>query len=371
VRYPGYPAGLSRVSAWRSALRLPAAPTVQSDQVLQQAANGIKVTPRPTTRLVDISCDSTNPLLAADFANALTSEFIEQNLESRWQSAQHTGEWLAHQMEDVRVKLQKSEDALQAYAASKKLLFTQEKDDLSEAKLKSLQEQLSQAQAERVSRQSRYELASNASADSIGEVLDDGNLKDIKSKLSDYRRQVAELSATYTPTNARVKKVQDEIASLQSDFDSQRANILGRIRNDYESARRRESLLTADHAAMADLVSGQADNVSHYNLLKREVDTNRQIYDMVIVDTPPMTTMADARVVARHADGVILVARAHQTSRNQLKDACQRLTEDGIKLLGVVLNCWDPKYSTHYGYYRYYDKYKHYYGGSGEDAKRS
>jgi len=37
----------------------------------------------------------------------------------------------------------------------------------------------------------------------------------------------------------------------------------------------------------------------------------------------------------------------------------------------VVLNCWDPKYSTHYGYYRYYDKYKHYYGGSGEDAKRS
>jgi Mrp family chromosome partitioning ATPase len=119
------------------------------------------------------------------------------------------------------------------------------------------------------------------------------------------------------------------------------------------------------------MVSGQADNVSHYNLLKREVDTNRQIYDMVIVDTPPMTTMADARVVARHADGVILVARAHQTSRNQLKDACQRLTEDGIKLLGVVLNCWDPKYSTHYGYYRYYDKYKHYYGGSGEDAKRS
>ena len=371
VRYPGYPAGLSRVSAWRGALRLPASPAVQSDQILQQAANGIKVTPRPTTRLVDISCDSTNPLLAADFANALTSEFIEQNLESRWQSAQHTGEWLAHQMEDVRVKLQKSEDALQAYAASKKLLFTQEKDDLSEAKLKSLQEQLSQAQAERVSRQSRYELASNASADSIGEVLDDGNLKDIKSKLSDYRRQVAELSATYTPTNARVKKVQDEIASLQSDFDSQRANILGRIRNDYESARRRESLLTADYAALADMVSGQADNVSHYNLLKREVDTNRQIYDMVIVDTPPMTTMADARVVARHADGVILVARAHQTSRNQLKDACQRLTEDGIKLLGVVLNCWDPKYSTHYGYYRYYDKYKHYYGGSGEEAKRS
>jgi Mrp family chromosome partitioning ATPase len=79
--------------------------------------------------------------------------------------------------------------------------------------------------------------------------------------------------------------------------------------------------------------------------------------------------MADARVVARRADGVILVARAHQSSRDSLKDACQRLTEDGIKVLGVVLNGWDPKTSSHYGYYRYYDKYKHYYGGGAREGK--
>jgi succinoglycan biosynthesis transport protein ExoP len=109
----------------------------------------------------------------------------------------------------------------------------------------------------------------------------------------------------------------------------------------------------------------------HSQRFAEVMEAARDSYDMVIVDTPPMMTMADARVVARHADGVILVARAHQTSRNQLKDACQRLTEDGIKLLGVVLNCWDPKYSTHYGYYRYYDKYKHYYGGSGEGRAKS
>ncbi len=620
-------------SAWRRAFRLPAAKPVSTGQVIEQAAAGITVRARPGTRLVDVSCDSTNPQLAAEFANAVASEFIEQNLEARWQTAQHTGEWLAHEMEDVRVKLKKSEDALQAYAASQSLLFTQEKDNLSEQKLRTLQDQLSQAQAERVARQSRYELASSASADSIGEVLDDANLKDIKNKLTDLRRQLADLAASYTPSYPGVQKVKAQIATLQTDFDNQRANILGRIRNDYESARRREDLLTADYAALAGLAFGQADKVSRYNLLKRDADTNRQVYDsmlqrvkeagiagalrasnirvvdlakvpgapykpsmpmnasaglmaglllgvvfvvfrdradqtiqepgdatfylgvpelgiipvasadpqtrheraalapigrtessggrglalavlqrnrsavaesfratltsimfsgrngdrprvlvlssaspgegkttiatnlalalaeihrrvllidadfrrprvhsifevdneagladllndsndakpiallngharpsgvpnlsiitsggsgkgnptllhsqrlaelmdaardsydMVIIDTPPMLTMADARVVARHADGVVMVARAHQTSRDSLQDACQRLTEDGIKVLGVVLNCWDPKHSSHYGYYRYYDKYKHYYGGSrGGDA---
>jgi Mrp family chromosome partitioning ATPase len=44
-----------------------------------------------------------------------------------------------------------------------------------------------------------------------------------------------------------------------------------------------------------------------------------------------------------------------------LKDACQRFQEDGTNVLGTVLNDWNPKKSTHYGYYRYYDKYRHYY----------
>ena len=56
------------------------------------------------------------PALAADFVNTLTAEFIQQNLESHWKTTQQTGEWLTHQMEDVRIKLEKSEDKLQNYA---------------------------------------------------------------------------------------------------------------------------------------------------------------------------------------------------------------------------------------------------------------
>ena len=147
---------------------------------------------------MEILYDSTDPALAAAVANALTAEFIRQNLESRWQTTQKTGEWLTGQMEDVRIKLEKSDQQLQAYAAAAGLLFTSEKDNVAEEKLRQLQQELSKAQADRVTRQSKYELATTASTDSLPEVLDDPTLKDYQVKLTDLRRQLAELSSTLT-----------------------------------------------------------------------------------------------------------------------------------------------------------------------------
>jgi capsular exopolysaccharide synthesis family protein len=95
----------------------------------------------------------------------------------------------------------------------------------------------------------------------------------------------------------------------------------------------------------------------------------RGLYDAIIIDTPPMLTMADARVIARYADGVILVVRANQTSRDSVRDAIRRFSEDGARVLGAVLNDWNPKKSGRYGYYRYYSKYKHYYTPQEKDNK--
>jgi capsular exopolysaccharide synthesis family protein len=76
-------------------------------------------------------------------------------------------------------------------------------------------------------------------------------------------------------------------------------------------------------------------------------------FDMVIVDTPPMLLMPDARVVGRIADGVLLVLRAGQTTRDTAIAARQRFSEDDTRVVGTILNCWDAKRSSN-GYYGYY-----------------
>ena len=69
----------------------------------------------------------------------------------------------------------------------------------------------------------------------------------------------------------------------------------------------------------------------------------RQEFDAVLIDTPPMQPVADARVLSRLTDGVILVIRAGRTHRDAAAAAVQRFREDGTPVLGAILNDWDPR----------------------------
>jgi len=81
-------------------------------------------------------------------------------------------------------------------------------------------------------------------------------------------------------------------------------------------------------------------------------------YDFVLIDSPPVFPVADARIVGRFADGVILVARAGQTAREAAGAAHRRLAADEVRVLGLILNDWDPRSSAH----TYYADYTREYG---------
>ena len=92
----------------------------------------------------------------------------------------------------------------------------------------------------------------------------------------------------------------------------------------------------------------------------------RSEFDMILIDTPPMVNISDARVLARFVDGVILVVRSAVTTRDAALLAKQRFTDDGLNVLGTILNGWNPN-TPGYGYYRYYYAgYYHYYGSPAE-----
>jgi succinoglycan biosynthesis transport protein ExoP len=279
-----YPVGGSgRFAELRRALGYPEGkqnPT--PEQILALVSKNLKVTTEPNTRLVEIHYDSADPQLAAAVVNALTTEFAQQNLESRWKTAQTTGESLKKQMEDVKVKLEKSEDDLQSYANETGLLFTSEKDNVAEEKLRQLQGELSKAQADRVAAQSKYELATTAPPESLPQVLDDQTLKEYQVKLTDLRRQLAEMTSSLTPSHPEVKRIQVQVNTLESALERERTNVVRRIQNEYESSQNTERQLKASYGLQARLVTDEGDKVAHYNILKHEVDTNRQLYDSLL-----------------------------------------------------------------------------------------
>jgi receptor protein-tyrosine kinase len=83
----------------------------------------------------------------------------------------------------------------------------------------------------------------------------------------------------------------------------------------------------------------------------------REEYDLVLVDSPPTMQFADARVLGRLADAVVLVIRSGQTTFGLAQMALQRFAEDHTRVLGTVLNRWDPRSSEGSDYTYCYREY--------------
>jgi len=82
----------------------------------------------------------------------------------------------------------------------------------------------------------------------------------------------------------------------------------------------------------------------------------RSEFETILIDTPPMLQIPDARVMGRIADTVILIVRSGKTSRDAVLAATRRFSEDGTRILGTILNDWNPKTSPD-GYYGYHNGY--------------
>jgi polysaccharide biosynthesis transport protein len=274
-------------SGWRALLHLsqPAQLTERQKSIIG-LADSLKVRSTPRTRLIELTARSTQPQLATDFANTLSDEFIEQAIEARLKTTEKIGDWLGKELDDARAKLEHSEAALQTYAGKSGLIFTSTSDDqdtnIETEKLQQLQQQLTSLTGDRVTKEARYELAQHSPANSLPDVLNDDKLREAQANVADATRKVAELTAVFTPDFSKVKRASAELTALQSAFEEQRSAIVERIKNDYTEALRKENLLEATYDAQAREVVGQDEKAIMYNILKRDVDSNRQLYDTMM-----------------------------------------------------------------------------------------
>jgi protein-tyrosine kinase len=76
-----------------------------------------------------------------------------------------------------------------------------------------------------------------------------------------------------------------------------------------------------------------------------------ELFDIVILDAPPLNLVTDAAVVSRHTDGVLVVARAGVTERAALVYTFEQLAAVRARVLGSILNDADPQRERYYGAY--------------------
>jgi len=233
----------------------------------------------PNSRLLDVTFESTDAQLAARVVNAHIENFKEDNFRSRYQAIAQASSWLSDQLDDLKLKVQHSEDARLEYERKNQIWQIDDKENISTQRLSDLNKELTDAQSERMKRQALYEFAKSGNAASVPELRSDTVLQDLLKKRGDLNEQASDALAQYGPNFPKVQRLQGQLKEIDQLISDEKKSIIDQMGNDYNAARQREMLLTQALDQQKIEANQMSERLVEYNILKREAEANKTLYD--------------------------------------------------------------------------------------------
>lgn len=234
------------------------------------------------SRVIEVRCDSPSPNVAARFLNMLADEYMAFSYGERSKGTREVGKWVSSEAADAMQKLKESELKLQDYAKKNGIFLIGEKDSLSLDNLRQLQSELSAAQAERRQKESRLQMALSQRPEALPEFLSDGTLQSLQTKLQDSKRELGNLNSVFTPASEKYQSAANQVRETETILAQERKQVIDRIRNDFEAARRRQAMTASAYYSQQSLVTRQRLKMIQYDMLKRDVDNNQALYNNLL-----------------------------------------------------------------------------------------
>ena len=269
-----------------------------SETLLKQATGviqgGLSVDPVKESRLVRLSFDSPDPAFSARAVNAVAEGFIASSLERRMGTTSYAKTYLEDQLQQTKGKLEDAERKLVEFAQKEGLVNTgAEGTSLATQNLTELNGLLAAAQSDRIRAQARWRQASSGAMAS--DML-------ASSSVGALQQQRAALQGQYQQKLAVFKADYPEMVQLKAQLDAVNREIgaeLGRLRAsvkaEYAAASANEGMLKAQIANLRGEALDTDSRSIQYNILKREADTNRQMYDSLLQRFKEVGAAGDVR----------------------------------------------------------------------------
>jgi len=257
------------------------------------------------SRLVKVSYESGDPRLSARVVNATVSGYLQLHAKS----TERLTKELAQQVQEAKKDLELSEQQMTQYARQNGLFYLETNNggsqNIADQRLQQVQDELTKAQADRYQRESVYNLVQKGDYGSLPGVFQEKLLQDLTVKVADLKSQYAQLSATFNDSYPKVQQVKSQLTAVEQVLAAERQRAAANITNDYLASVRREALLVRAFQQQKNAASAVAEKSNQYNLLKRNANSDNQLYDNLL------QKVKEASLVVRlKADNVNLVDKA-------------------------------------------------------------
>src|SRR6266498_1762190 len=264
----------------------------RANALLGAFKGNLRVLLEPNTRIIDIHFRSPNKELAARVVNAVANTYIEQNFKTRFESTMQASDWLSRQLVDLQMKVETSQEKLVKYQKEHQILGTDDKQNITTAKLDELNKELTTAESMRMEKESLYRLAESGDAESAASVAaglgqSEGKasiatsqlLDKLQAQKADLRVQAAQLNTQFGPAYPKIAQLNNQLQEIDVQIQNEVKKVTARLRGDYLAALQRETMLRSALEEQKHQENKLNESAIEYSFLKRDFETNRTLYE--------------------------------------------------------------------------------------------
>lgn len=242
---------------------------------------------RRLTRLVEITVEDPDPELARDLAASFVKEFLRENFAQKMSVNQVANEFLEEESKRLKIKLEQSERKLQAYKEQNQAVSLDEKQNIIVGQLKQINTQVTEAQSDRMKLESDLEQVREVGNNPedlmrIGSVAELPQVKEARERLVEAESELAQLQDRYLQKHPKHIAAVKKVGSLR---DSLNLNLLKAgiiLERQYAASLQTEAKLTEALQKQEGSALDLNNLAIPFNVLQREVETDRALYESVI-----------------------------------------------------------------------------------------
>jgi len=254
----------------------------QESALIGRLHTGLQINSIPNTRMIELRYSDPDPQMAARALNVFMADYIQENIRAKYESAMQASEWLTRQLAELRLKVETSQEKLVKYEKENDILGIDEKQNIITAKLNDLNKALTDATAERIQKEATYGLTSNSSPELIAKADPSSFIEQLRVKEAELKTQLAQVSTQFGPAYPKVQELNNQLQQVQESIATETKRISGRLQSDYLGSSRRENMLQAALNKQKQEANRLNERAIQYTLLKRDLDTNQQLYDNLL-----------------------------------------------------------------------------------------
>jgi len=278
---------------------LPATPKLVDQDPLRPLIDDyverLVVTPVRQARLATVSFEAKDPKLAATIINAHADAFIDQNFQYKWEATQKASKFLKEQSDSLKGNIEKAEDRLQAYSRENQILFTEQGRNTGTEKLQQLEEEYTKAVADRILKESYDKLIRAGNRDALPSLANNVTIASLTTQLAQLEREEQNLAVTFAPDYPARKRKRNEVETIENAIEEVRSRVVRTVQAEYTASLERESSVAKAVEQQREVVNHLNEGIIQYNILKGEVDSDKQLYQGLLARLNEASVAADLK----------------------------------------------------------------------------